>query len=34
WRNDVAAVVVGTIAYLALGFAFHPWVIGVPALTP
>jgi uncharacterized membrane protein len=34
WRNDVAAVVVGTIVYLALGFAFHPVVIGVPAFTP
>jgi len=29
--NDVIAVVVGTILYLALGFAFHPVVIGVPA---
>jgi uncharacterized membrane protein len=34
WRNDVAAVVVGTIVYLALGFVFHPLVIGVPAFTP
>src|SRR6516225_6986262 len=24
WRNDVIAVVVGTILYLALGFVFHP----------
>src|SRR5579872_302949 len=31
WRNDVIAVVVGTILYLALGFVFHPIVIGVPA---
>lgn len=30
-RNDVIAVVVGTIVYLALGFVFHPIVIGVPA---
>jgi len=30
-RNDVAAVVVGTIVYLALGLVFHPVVIGVPA---
>ncbi len=30
-RNDVIAVVVGTILYLALGFFFHPLVIGVPA---
>jgi uncharacterized membrane protein len=29
--NDAIAVVVGTILYLALGFAFHPVVIGVPA---
>lgn len=28
--NDVLAVVVGIVAYLALGFAFHPVVIGVP----
>ena len=25
------AIVVGTIIYLALGFVFHPVVIGVPA---
>jgi uncharacterized membrane protein len=30
-RNDMIAVVVGTIIYLALGFVFHPIVIGVPA---
>jgi len=30
-RNDVIAVIVGTIIYLALGFVFHPIVIGVPA---
>ncbi len=30
-RNDVIAIVVGTILYLALGFAFHPIVIGLPA---
>jgi uncharacterized membrane protein len=29
-RNDVLAVVVGTILYLALGLVFHPLVIGVP----
>jgi uncharacterized membrane protein len=28
--NDVIAVAVGFVAYLALGFAFHPVVIGVP----
>ena len=30
-RNDIIAVVVGTILYLALGFVFHPIVIGMPA---
>ena len=28
--NDVIAVAVGVVAYLALGYAFHPVVIGVP----
>jgi uncharacterized membrane protein len=31
WRSDIIAIVVGTILYLALGFVFHPIVIGVPA---
>jgi uncharacterized membrane protein len=31
WGNDVAALIVGTLVYLALGFLFHPLVIGVPA---
>jgi uncharacterized membrane protein len=30
-RNDIIAIVVGTIIYLALGFVFHPIVVGVPA---
>ena len=30
--NDVIAVVVGVVAYLALAFAFHPVVIGVPVI--
>ena len=30
-KNDIIAVLVGTIIYLALGFVFHPIVIGVPA---
>jgi uncharacterized membrane protein len=30
WGNDVIAVVLGTFIYLALGFLFHPLVIGVP----
>ncbi len=29
-RKDVMAVVVGTVVYLALGFLFHPYVVGVP----
>jgi len=33
WQNDVIAVVVGTLLYLALGFWFHPYVVGVPAFT-
>jgi uncharacterized membrane protein len=28
--NDIIAVVVGTILYLALGFVFHPLFIGIP----
>ena len=28
--NDVIAVAVGIVAFLALGYAFHPVVIGVP----
>jgi uncharacterized membrane protein len=32
--NDVIAVVIGFIAYLALAFAFHPVVIGVPVVGP
>jgi uncharacterized membrane protein len=30
-KNDIIAIAVGTILYLALGFVFHPIVIGVPA---
>lgn len=30
--NDVIAVAVGIVAYLALAFAFHPAVIGVPVI--
>jgi uncharacterized membrane protein len=29
-RNDIIAVVVGTLLYLALGFWFHPFLIGLP----
>ena len=32
--NDLIAVIVGTIVYFALGFVFHPVVIGVPAFQP
>ena len=30
--NDLIAVAVGVIAYLALAFAFHPAVVGVPVI--
>jgi len=29
-RNDVIALVIGTILYLALGLVFHPLVVGIP----
>jgi len=29
-RNDIAAIIVGTVLYLALGFVFHPLVVGRP----
>jgi uncharacterized membrane protein len=29
-KNDIAAVIVGTILYLALGLVFHPLVVGLP----
>jgi uncharacterized membrane protein len=32
WGNDMIAVGVGIIVYLALAFAFHPVVIGVPVV--
>jgi len=28
-RNDIAAVIVGTVLYLALGLVFHPLVVGL-----
>jgi uncharacterized membrane protein len=30
WTNDAIVVALGIVIYLALGFAFHPIVIGVP----
>jgi len=30
YTNDVIVVVLGIVIYLALGYAFHPMVIGVP----
>jgi uncharacterized membrane protein len=30
--NDMIAIAVGIVAYLALAFAFHPAVIGVPVI--
>lgn len=32
WGNDMIAVAVGIVVYLALAFAFHPVVIGVPVI--
>lgn len=33
WTNDVIVVVAGVVLFLALGYYFHPYVIGVPAFT-
>ena len=30
WTNDALVVVIGIVIYLALGYVFHPHVIGVP----
>lgn len=30
WRNDAVALGLGVVIYLALGYVFHPVVIGVP----
>jgi uncharacterized membrane protein len=30
WTNDVIVVVLGIVIYLALGYWFHPYVVGVP----
>jgi len=30
WTNDAIVVTVGIVIYLALGYYFHPYVIGVP----
>jgi uncharacterized membrane protein len=32
--NDLIAIIVGTIVYFALGFVFHPVVIGIPVFQP
>jgi uncharacterized membrane protein len=32
FTNDLIAVAIGVVAYLALAFAFHPVVIGVPVV--
>jgi uncharacterized membrane protein len=32
WRNDLLAVGVGTVAYLAFVYWLHPWLIGVAVL--
>ncbi len=31
-RNDILAIVAGTILYLVLAFLFHPLVIGIPVM--
>jgi uncharacterized membrane protein len=33
WLNDLIVVALGIVIYLALGYVFHPIVIGVPAFT-
>jgi uncharacterized membrane protein len=33
WTGDIIVIVVGVALYLALGYYFHPYVIGVPAFT-
>jgi uncharacterized membrane protein len=30
WANDIIVVVLGIVIYLALGYAFHPMVLGAP----
>ena len=30
WTNDIIVVVIGTVVFLALGYWFHPYVIGLP----
>jgi uncharacterized membrane protein len=30
WTNDIIVVVLGVVIFLALGYYFHPYVIGVP----
>jgi len=32
WRNDILAVVIGTVVYLVFAFWLHPLLIGVPVL--
>jgi uncharacterized membrane protein len=32
WRNDVLALVVGTVAWFVFARWLHPWWIGVPVL--
>ena len=30
WTNDIIALMIGIVIYLALGYAFHPMIVGVP----
>ncbi len=32
WRNDLPALAIGTVAYLAFAVWLHPWLIGVAVL--
>lgn len=32
WTNDVLVLILGIVVFLVLGYAFHPFVIGVPVL--
>ena len=33
WKNDVAVLIAGIAIFLALGYWFHPYVVGVPVFT-
>ncbi len=33
WMNDVFVIIGGVALFLALGYLFHPYVIGVPVFS-